>query len=445
MNSNYNVKSDDGHKHCLDEEGGIIDTRRQAVEIVIAADNDHHDITQEQEKICDEKEGRTNHGMIQEDKDDGKSLMKIRMQTLDYVERSEELHRRRMVEIVNDDPIDHPVEEGPVVTLERAIPDNLKENHINDDKMTSYETSLNDGEPRRRESRPGALAVYPSGQPTTLSIGDDTYDNLSTDTSDCTSESIMSISEELQDGQRVSMTKPLSNPLISVVVDDLEDLEKAVQERIERRTVMATNVTNATNNRTNTDDQEDETTQKRHFVKLLLLGIIFMIVCSVTLAAIFLTSKFNGDSSELSQSPSMSPSNSTSPIDLLRKMLLPISGPELLYDESTAQYRALEWLANEDAYLPTLLKDTDGNLTYDEDELSAVSRQLFRERYVIVSFYFATNGPNWETDLKFLSNSSVCEWPEINEWEDGDLTNAIRCDELSGLVNYIRLGKHLLF
>jgi hypothetical protein len=96
-----------------------------------------------------------------------------------------------------------------------------------------------------------------------------------------------------------------------------------------------------------------------------------------------------------------------------------VSGAEALQDDSSPQFRALRWLANED----TAVLDLD----------STHSVILAVERYVLAVLYFATSAEGGlNAALNFLSASSVCEW---NNGEGGILCNG---DDLVVAVN---LGK----
>jgi hypothetical protein len=103
----------------------------------------------------------------------------------------------------------------------------------------------------------------------------------------------------------------------------------------------------------------------------------------------------------LAQSQSQFPTQSPAPtacttLDCLAEILLQneVSGAEALEDDSSPQFRALRWLANED----TAVLDLDSTSTV-----------FLIQRYVLAVLYFATNGEGWE-QLKFLPASSVCEW-----------------------------------
>ena len=70
-----------------------------------------------------------------------------------------------------------------------------------------------------------------------------------------------------------------------------------------------------------------------------------------------------------------------------------ISG-DFLFDVSTPQYAAYDWILNNSGNY-----DID-NLT--EDELN--------DRYIAALFYFSLNGDNWSNQYGFLEDTHVCEW-----------------------------------
>jgi len=78
----------------------------------------------------------------------------------------------------------------------------------------------------------------------------------------------------------------------------------------------------------------------------------------------------------------------------LRELFLPVSGEEVLSDPSTPQRRALEWLANEDAY-----------------KNSTIPIEQLTQRYALATFYFATGGDrSWQEQYNFLEPVSECDW-----------------------------------
>jgi hypothetical protein len=96
--------------------------------------------------------------------------------------------------------------------------------------------------------------------------------------------------------------------------------------------------------------------------------------------------------------PTVTPSASpTQPCNLspeertaqIRELLSTISDPALFDDASTPQSRALEWITNEDTIVPTLCPNVDGPGCKLEGQNPMV------QRYVLATFYFATNGDAW--------------------------------------------------
>jgi hypothetical protein len=118
------------------------------------------------------------------------------------------------------------------------------------------------------------------------------------------------------------------------------------------------------------------------------------------------------------KAPTAAPTACTS-LDCLAKILLQneAADAEALQDESSPQFLALHWLANEDT----------GAL-----DLDSTPTVILVERYVLAVLYFATIAESGLNVLHFLSASSVCEW---NNGEIGVL-----CDR-DDLVVALLLGK----
>jgi hypothetical protein len=94
------------------------------------------------------------------------------------------------------------------------------------------------------------------------------------------------------------------------------------------------------------------------------------------------------------KAPITAPTTCTS-LDCLTEILLQyeVSDAEVLQDDSSPQFRALHWLANNDTMVPNL----DSTL-------------ILLERYALAVLYFATSGEGWLDQRNFLSASSVCRW-----------------------------------
>jgi hypothetical protein len=66
-----------------------------------------------------------------------------------------------------------------------------------------------------------------------------------------------------------------------------------------------------------------------------------------------------------------------------------VSDPALFDDPTTPQARALEWITNEDAIVPTLCPNVEG----PGCKLDGLNPMV--QRYALATFYFATNGDDW--------------------------------------------------
>jgi hypothetical protein len=127
--------------------------------------------------------------------------------------------------------------------------------------------------------------------------------------------------------------------------------------------------------------------------------------------------------------PSLSPTK-PSRFDLFLEALL-VQDPDLevsiLTNSSTPQWEALSWLANED------------ELNLDPETASGSE---ILERFVLATFFFATDGDNWRNTFKFLQKRSVCEWNN-GEPLDSGLFGGIGCNG-SGQVANLSMGKLVL-
>jgi hypothetical protein len=90
-----------------------------------------------------------------------------------------------------------------------------------------------------------------------------------------------------------------------------------------------------------------------------------------------------------------------------------VADAEALQDDSSPQFRALRWLANED----TAVLDLD-----------SISTVILVERYALAVLYFVTNGEGWRDQGDFLSASSVCEWNN-RQTQGHDSITGLLCNE----------------
>ena len=227
-------------------------------------------------------------------------------------------------------------------------------------------------------------------------------------------------------------------------------------------------------------------------------AVIFGILCLAIIlpTALLLVGKNDNRTEELGNGHG---SNNNSPMmEHALDLLSPITDVNVLLDESTPQHQAVMWLVHDDPsqlfyhYYQNLTTTTpslhsgeeendtttatttrsgESSISSPLDSTTTTKEQEIVERYVIVLFYFATGGGNangkntvmttateedgeeeeeeeeddgpapWENkdDLNFLSETSVCEWPPIQEDENVNYVVGIRCNEV-GSVRHIRLG-----
>jgi hypothetical protein len=104
----------------------------------------------------------------------------------------------------------------------------------------------------------------------------------------------------------------------------------------------------------------------------------------------------------------------------LEEMFLPLSGDNIKI-VGTPQYQALHWLAYKD---PATL------------HIQSMSTVNLTQRYVMAVFFYATGGPmSWIDDQRFLSNYSVCEWPNrMGIEDDAGTDNEIKCNNNGEIV-----------
>jgi hypothetical protein len=93
---------------------------------------------------------------------------------------------------------------------------------------------------------------------------------------------------------------------------------------------------------------------------------------------------------------------------------------------STAQYRALDWLANDDV------------LRYAPDS-ERWARKIV-QRYTLATIYYATNGQGWKNTLFFLSNRDECDWNRVYM---GYFSGAGRCNKEGYITALALWGNYL--
>jgi hypothetical protein len=156
------------------------------------------------------------------------------------------------------------------------------------------------------------------------------------------------------------------------------------------------------------------------FALLLVVGVIFGVT-------VFLTTNNNKDSPSIT--PYLSP---------LTEILLQneVADTEALQDESSPQFQALRWLANND---PAVL------------DLNSTPTAILVERYVLAVLYFSTSAEGGLTNAPNLlsPSSSVCEWKGVS-CNGGDLVVGLvlgksKHEEVIVLISEFRIDSPVYF
>jgi hypothetical protein len=191
-----------------------------------------------------------------------------------------------------------------------------------------------------------------------------------------------------------------------------EELEKIVNEAVSGEAVTGTVMVE-------NDDDDDEDSSICGLSRncfFLVVAVLLLIIVGVILGVILgVTIPTEAPTVTPTVTPIQSPAPTKAPtaaptacLDCrLTEILLQkeVSDAEALQDESSPQFQALRWLANND----TAVLDLD-----------STPPVILVERYVLAMLYFATSGEGWEDQRNFLSGRSVCEW---NDGSRGAICN----------------------
>lgn len=134
-------------------------------------------------------------------------------------------------------------------------------------------------------------------------------------------------------------------------------------------------------------------------------GFLILIVAGVTVGLV-LTRK-GPPSGPITPAPMPAPT--PAPTSLLHGSLsgfladISLDDGAALFDQSTPQFQAVQWLAN----------DTNLDNYIDKQKI---------QRYALATFYFSTQGANWEKNDLWLSDSSECQWFEVDCTSQDEVT-----------------------
>jgi hypothetical protein len=103
----------------------------------------------------------------------------------------------------------------------------------------------------------------------------------------------------------------------------------------------------------------------------------------------------------------------------MQQVLLEITNEDVLLDPSSPQHSAMTWLVYDDGL------QLDPTPSYE----------LF-QRYILVTFYFSTQGSRWNHKCRFLSAASVCDW-QVKSLELG-----VYCRNATFVAESIRFARN---
>ena len=232
----------------------------------------------------------------------------------------------------------------------------------------------------------------------------------------------------------VTSTEEPSQEIVKAAIVNEEDLEADFKNRMMNTMVEATEVIPESDAQ---DKKESEPVEDQSFWKRNKCVIISgLVLCGVLALILGLTLGGDGDddgssNEALNKSPTDVPSMAPSLSDrgYLQQLFVPISGGDVdIFDDATTpQAQALNWLTMEDTSEAML-------------DARATNTSTLIERYVMAVLYYSTGGPEWNEQLRFLSNYSICDWPNIGDNEtEVRSANEVDCDD-NGNVVKLRIG-----
>lgn len=113
-------------------------------------------------------------------------------------------------------------------------------------------------------------------------------------------------------------------------------------------------------------------------------------------------------------------------MESLLALIEPLAGTSVR-SVGTPQYKAIDWMVNVDPL----------QLDFESRNLDVVL-----DRYVMVTFYFATGGENWTDKYNFMSKKNVCLW-NVPGAAPGDQPRGIKCNDDNEIVSIHLEGNNL--
>ena len=234
-----------------------------------------------------------------------------------------------------------------------------------------------------------------------------------------------------------------STPFDAEVVQD-DDLEVAVRARMAQRTIVLNstqvvqedisgggNQRRPSHRRSGRKDQEDE---KAGGFQIPSCFVVVCVLAGVTVLTVLLALivtpniRQRGAVRGNDNRSQATDESTTSFNDMLTAIVETVSIENVLTDETSPQYEALQWLLNEDLYVTAVAENTTDDILLGIDDTKFLL--TVQQRYILALFYFATNGPTkWVDDLGFLNaTANVCEW-NVPPESEVSLGYGVRCND----------------
>jgi len=180
------------------------------------------------------------------------------------------------------------------------------------------------------------------------------------------------------------------------------------------------------------DADEVERKTKRRRMALAGMGILLLIGIAALIVSLLLSRSDGSNSSsdaatggvdiiEISSKPTASPTTlpptlspsglpSAAPTETLETKIINLIGPLLagpptftkmssFTDPTTTSFQAIDWMAKVDNRTSDILSSDREN-----------KPRVLLIRYIMVSLYLSTNGPDWTRQYNFMTDKDVCEW-----------------------------------
>jgi hypothetical protein len=106
-----------------------------------------------------------------------------------------------------------------------------------------------------------------------------------------------------------------------------------------------------------------------------------------------------------------------------------LTDADLSEDSNTPQYQAAYWIAWDDDYWLDIPGADDWTDDATDDVITAYWD--FVERWVAALIYYQMNGPSWDIELGWLTDTSICDWQQSYPAADGgaDRKAGIGCSD----------------